>query len=374
MNDEAPRQALEQRLTAAYADTARRLVPDSLSAPGLPGGRVAPDYRPPAPTGLLAWRVPVIAAAAVVALTIAGIVLAGTASQRPHSAATGPTSTVLSYRADSAITSSVLQAAADIFRSRLTDLGVDHPDVHLVGTSEISVSIPSGLSVDPTQLGATGMLEFRPTILDPIPAQRQQNPPAATPATPVAGPTRATDPWKTLGFPPPDNGAAYDALTPSQKAAVRTAMDRWDCTTRPTAQDEPALPIIACSQDLTAKYLLGPAIISGHDIESASVAPANLHPSLLTTSVNVSLAPAGRERWAEYTAQHNATLHPGDTANVVGFVLDESVIQAPIVSATITGANELQGNFNQTTARTLAATLTAGPLPATFNLTTRTHT
>ena len=123
-----------------------------------------------------------------------------------------------------------------------------------------------------------------------------------------------------------------------------------------TAVDRPNDYIASCSQDGTVKYLLGPAVVEGTQITSASAG------TLSTTNewvVNVEFNSAGSSKWATYTA--------ANVGNSVAVTLDGRVVSAPRINGAIPGGStQITGSFNQATATELANQLKYGALPLSF--------
>lgn len=372
MITDAPLSELEQRLVTTFADAARRSIPD-----GDPPPLRLPDHATPARTSgrqLRPWLAPGIAAAAIAALTIGALTLTAELRRQPSTPSSGVTaSTVITYRAARPLSASAMQHARDVIDSRLAHLGVVHPDARVLGSNEITAALPAGLDVDSVQLGAIGILEFRPSILQSI-AVRSNHAPSPSATARPDGEAQVVNQWKQLGFAPPANANAYEALTAAQRSAVLELVNRWDCSnTKITPLDLPDSPIIACSQDGATKYLLGAAVVQPADIKAVVAQSPNNHPGQFGWSIEIGLTTAGKSRWTDYTASHNEAVHHADVANVVGYTIDGVVAEAATVSTTITDSTSISGAYNQATATTVAAILSSGPLPATFDLVNSQH-
>jgi preprotein translocase subunit SecD len=137
---------------------------------------------------------------------------------------------------------------------------------------------------------------------------------------------------------------AFSALTCDSKNPG-TAVDR--------SQDY----IASCSQDGSTKYLLGPAVIEGTQITSASAG------TLSTTGewvVNVDFNSKGTSTWATYTA--------ANVGNQVAVTLDGRVVSAPRINGAIPGGStQITGSFTQNSATELANELKYGALPLSFS-------
>jgi preprotein translocase subunit SecD len=209
---------------------------------------------------------------------------------------------------------------------------------------------------------------------------------ATTAAAPTATPT-ATPPATPAGAPPaaansPCWGQTHQQvakqapLTTAQQSALIRECISLRQSTNTTAQnaaltalncgtnysdpllgaDDPTKPLVACSQDGTAKYLLGPSFLDGTQITSAT---SGLDPNSAGYDVNVTLKQPGAGIWAKYTA--------ANVGKQAAFVLDTQVVSAPTIQGAIPGGNtQITGNFTQQTAADLANTLRYGSLPLAF--------
>lgn len=352
MSGPTDRRDLETRLVAALADTARRNLPDATPAPA---------FRPDGTPGRIrTWTVPVLAAAVVVALTVSALVL--THHWRLSSAPpAGPTSgSLVTLKARTAgLSAPELDQARRIIGARATALGARNADVRIAGPDQITAFLPGVPAARAGGLGVVDALQFRPLIAAPIPVSAT----SPTPSSPSQAP-RVVDQWKSLGFPPPKDVAAYLALNQIQQQAVQAVLNGWDCADLPV--DSAAAPIVACDQNRTTKYLLGAAVVSGNDVRSAVASAPTV--AGVPWQVIVDLTTDGQQRWTGYTSQHNESDHPGQLANQVATTLDGTVAVVSTVQSTIAGSTSIDGSFDQHAATALAANLGAGILPAPFDI------
>ncbi|MFZ0873826.1 MAG: protein translocase subunit SecD, partial [Pseudonocardiaceae bacterium] len=121
--------------------------------------------------------------------------------------------------------------------------------------------------------------------------------------------------------------------------------------------DDPNLPLVACDQHHTAKYLLAPAFMSGEQIASASAGP---NPSGPGYEVQLRFKHQGEDIWSQYTANN--------VGKQSAFALDGEVVSAPqIISAIPPGQpTSITGSFTQAEAQNLANVLKYGSLPLSF--------
>ncbi|OBB85885.1 protein translocase subunit SecD, partial [Mycobacterium sp. 852002-30065_SCH5024008] len=123
--------------------------------------------------------------------------------------------------------------------------------------------------------------------------------------------------------------------------------------------DDPNLPLVTCSTDHKAAYLLAPSIISGDQIQDAT---SGMNQRGIGYVVDVQFKPAAANTWADFTAAHIGT----QTA----FTLDSQVVSAPMIQEAIPGGRtQITGGdppFTAATAKQLANVLKYGSLPLSF--------
>jgi preprotein translocase subunit SecD len=182
----------------------------------------------------------------------------------------------------------------------------------------------------------------------------------ATTGTPASGTSAAAPAWP----------AGSDPANPTQPAGTdQTAWTTWETaatTALPTLScanlepyrglDDPSKPLIACSDTGDAIYLLGPTLIAGTQVSTASSGQSQQGAGWV---VNLSFKSEGYSTWASYTASHTGTL--------TAMTLDGQVISAPRISGPITTTTtEISGSFTQASAAALANSLKFGSLPLAF--------
>jgi preprotein translocase subunit SecD len=304
-----------------------------------------------------------------------------------------------------------LKQAQQIIETRVNGLGVSGSEVVIDGDNLV-ITVPGDDSSQARTLGQTARLFIRPVVGSVAPSAGQATPgspqtptdpavpadpaTAVDPAAPAAPQSRvfpAQDPTTVDPTPAPTTGApasdapATDAPTSSDPAddaslsdadraaqeiadakALRQsedqqiqqlAMQSLDCNAAdPLAgNDDPALPLVACSTDGTAVYLLGPTIIDGQQIADATSGFDNQQAQF---QVSLTFDSEGSNTWAQFTA--------ANLQKQAAFVLDSKVISAPVIQgATPAGsATSITGNFNAQSASELANTLKYGSLPLSF--------
>ncbi|SDO56176.1 protein translocase subunit SecD [Geodermatophilus sp. DSM 45219] len=271
-----------------------------------------------------------------------------------------------------------LELARQIIEQRVNGLGVAEAEVVTEGDDNIVISVPGDDGEQARELGATAQLRFRPVVQGPEPAApaAEEAPAAETPAAetpaaeaPAAGGTAApSDPAAEPAAPSEpaaaSDGAAADPAIPDpdappvtqEEAAAEYAALTCDPEDTAPEVDRPDSFVAACSEDGTAKYLLGPAIIEGTQVTDASAGTQQ------ATGEWVVLLDFNNEAeavWAGYTA--------ANVGSNVAFTLDGRVISAPTIQGAITSnPTTITGQFDQEGAEELANQLRYGALPLTF--------
>jgi preprotein translocase subunit SecD len=211
----------------------------------------------------------------------------------------------------------------------------------------------------------------------PFPAQDPTAPadpttPAATtapadstaPSAPVDGQSAGTEPGdapaESTAGETADAIAAAKALRQSTDPSIQQqAMATIDCNAPDPLQgnDDPALPLVTCSSDGTAVYVLEPSIIDGQQIADAS---SQFDTQQSRNVVSLSFDTSGGDTWAQFTS--------ANIGKQAAFTLDSKVVSAPVIQgATPSGsATQITGNFTADSARELANTLKYGSLPLSF--------
>ncbi|MFD6676124.1 protein translocase subunit SecD [Rhodococcus zopfii] len=305
-----------------------------------------------------------------------------------------------------------LRQAQQIIETRVNGLGVSGSEV-VVDGDNLVITVPGDDSAQAKTLGQTARLYIRPVIGGPIASANTaaQNPEAQTPETqtpetqtpaevvpgepapanpePQGRPFPAQEPTDTPvapvptgtpettapGNPAPEAPAEGD-LDPQEQAAADIAAAKalrqsedpatqqqaamsLDCSVAdPLAgNDDPALPLVACSTDGTSVYLLGPSIIDGQQITDAT---AGFNSQQSRYEVSLTFDSEGSNTWAQFTA--------ANIGQQAAFTLDSKVVSAPVIQgATPAGsATSITGNFTNTQATELANTLKYGSLPLSF--------
>ena len=296
-----------------------------------------------------------------------------------------------------------LKQAQEIIETRVNGLGVSGSEV-VVDGDNLVITVPGDDSAQARSLGQTARLYIRPVTGSIDVATRDANrtatpeaPAAETPATdapapeapadgtqtPQNRPFLAQDPTTPEATPAPqtttpaptgdapsdgtDEGdaaaaeiAAARALRQSSDPTVQQqAVANLDCSVADPLRgnDDPTLPLVACSQDGLNIYLLGPSIIDGQEIADAS---SVFNSQQSRHEISLSFKTTGSNTWAEFTS--------ANIGKQAAFTLDSKVVRAPTIQgATPAGsATSITGSFTAESAKELANTLKYGSLPLSF--------
>jgi preprotein translocase subunit SecD len=145
-----------------------------------------------------------------------------------------------------------------------------------------------------------------------------------------------------------------------------------DCTNkknRTGGQQKPSdEPVVSCSEDGQAKYILGPVELSGDHLADANAGYAAGANGVQTNNpaVNLSFDATGREIFKQITSDITGKQQP---YNQFAIELDGLVLSAPSSDVVITDGNaQITGNFSLDEAQTLADQLKNGSLPVSFQV------
>ena len=232
--------------------------------------------------------------------------------------------------------------------------------------------VPQGTEpVPPEASNQPPATEGAPAPVAPQSLQPPPDEPTAEPTPPPAPPAPAapsTRPSPPVGAAPADSAdpevaeqirQARARLQSEDPAVQRQALVALNCAAANPLRgnDDPNLPLVTCDQDGTARYLLGPAFMSGEQVSNAS---SGLNPEGTGFEVRLNLTRQGEDIWAPYTANH-----VGEQA---AFVLDTEVVSAPQINGPIPPGQQtsITGSFTQVEAKNLADVLKYGSLPLSF--------
>lgn len=303
------------------------------------------------------WLPPAAAAAAV--LLLAGIIVAVVRTSTDHAVPPGAPHGV---RVTCVPTSS--RSATDddrALRARMEKLA-EHGGMFM-GDRMVTITVPGADRKAVSGLCASHSLEFRPLV-----------------APTVLGSTSSGTSVSMSGLPKSDD--AYDRLTATQKSDVTAMLRSAPCT--PTSSTSVDGPTVACVVEQAAGgrlvALLGPAVVTQSDVVAATVVPPSTEGGVLDWTVAVTLDEVAAHNWATYTARHHSSVATGASsrncatsttpcADFVAVVYDGQVISLPQTVAAIAGGmTQISGGFDEKSARSLAAALSAAPLPVPLRL------
>ncbi len=357
---------------------------------------------------------------AMVAL-IAGMFISGTSTPRLGIDLAGGTSFTLQARnmpgKPNAINETNMKTAAGIMERRVNGLGVSEAEVQTQGTNHIVVNIPKGTDAKQArqQVGTTAQLGFRPVLTTtagtktpsatPTPSpsassgkkddgkkgddkkdgDKADGKPSATPSASNTTQGRAvtsalkkgpSDPpsvsgspsAKPSGSPSPQPSTGADEIP----AALQKQLADLDCSTdklrsqagEKAANTKPTDPVVACKDDGSQKYVLGPVGVEGTDVKDASAVFDSQGGQ--GWIVQMDFTGAGGKKFADITGKLAAKAQP---QNQFAIVLDGAVVSDPRVSQQLNGGSAtISGGFTQQTAEDLANMLSYGALPLSFKI------
>ena len=320
----------------------------------------------------------------------------------------------------STVSSSQLNQARDILVQRVDANGVAGAEVTTRGGRNIVVSMPgqpdrttedairksSQMRFRPVLASAAGTTAPQPTGT-PSGTATGQPTGSATPTAPVPTATGATTSVAKSGLPqallnsttsPSATATATATATPKPTPTgtasptgggakpdkqsdlswvtddVAQQFQALDCAKEGALDkvvDDPAKPLVTCSDDGVEKFILGPVVVGGDQIDSAAAGYrplANGQPSS-EVEIQLSFKGEGTKAYAE-SSKRMVSLEP--PRNRMAATLDSRVIVAPQFNeAILNGQASITGGFTIEQARELADQLKFGALPMSFSLETR---
>ncbi len=325
------------------------------------------------------------------------------------------TLTAANVSGDGAIDPNSLQLAKTIIQQRVDSLGVGESEVTTAGDKQIIVTVPNVQQDELVrQVGQTAVLRFRPVYAvdqvapdptaDPTGETTQPSespttepstgssetanpqpsePAASAPAQPSAAATPAPEttatpkadqlPMPALPTAPPKPiGKACDnpdgAGTPADQAmdwtpteACQAAFAEFTCSS--SVSDVTDQGLLACSREGTEKYILGPTLIEGDQLTTAT---AGIPQNNVSWVVDLEFNSTGSTLFESAT---RTLATKSDPQNRFAIVLDGKSISAPSVNEAIPGGRaQITGSFNQKSATELANVLKYGALPLAFEV------
>jgi preprotein translocase subunit SecD len=226
----------------------------------------------------------------------------------------------------------------------------------------------------------------------PSPAHASPTPTPTPTPTGSATTAKTATPFKGLSFAVPKSEEEFNKLSSAQKQELQSRLATLDCTAdQPDGLAQRGEPLVACDSKQPGKatlaFLLGPVIVPGTEISSASANPPDFsgNGGSAEWTVSLSLKSSGSSAWAKYTGAHNTGGQNANSpitqcgpsgipcANYVAFTLDGAVISSPYNRDAINGqATQISGGFTESSATLLARELKYGALPLNFRPLTNT--
>jgi preprotein translocase subunit SecD len=309
------------------------------------------------------------------------------------------------------VTKDKLDQATEIIASRVSGSGVTEPEITTQGSDNIVIAVP-GVNADQIVklVGQTAELRFRQVLaIAAVTPPATSTPKPSTTSTPkattkpstkattkatakaTAKPKGSNDRYPDYAAPSatptpkasasasavPGASATPTASTPASSASdmaklIRTTtpsdadlakLDAFTCNKYDPSTDNPSTTLLSCDRDGTAKYLLGPAIVLGTEVGSAS---AGIPQNQATWGVQLDLKGDGVKKFGDATAILYTLDQP---LSQFAIVLDGRVISDPVVNGAIPGGEaSITGSFTQQSALDLANVLKYGALPLRFEV------
>ncbi len=330
----------------------------------------------------------------VIILALFGAIAAGvkwsTASWTPNLALDleGGTQIILTPVAENGekITSETTAQAIDVIRQRVDSSGVAEAEITSQSGGNIVVALPGHPSEETLKLVRTSaVMSFRPVLAIGNPTPTDTSTATPTPTASAAG----TDGAAAEPTPTPSASAEAPSDVPTKAApdspsdaayyitpAVQAEFDALDCTDPDNltggVNGDPDKAFVTCSQDGSAKYILGPIEIAGARISTAS-SGLNQLPSGGQGNewvVNIVFDNEGTTQFTDVTTRLQG-LASTPPQNQFAMVLDGLVISAPSLASGVIiadGKAEISGTFTRESAASLANQLNFGSLPLTFEV------
>ncbi len=318
-----------------------------------------------------------------------------------------------------AINKTNMDTAVGIIERRVNGLGVSEAEVQTQGDRNIIVNIPKGTNSKQAQeqVGTTAQLYFRPVLTvqasgpAPTPSGSAKPSGSATPkpgesaeggdkakggdkaedgdkpegeeatgteATPSASATtqgravtgaltKDPTPGASDKPKPSDSPAATPSADPAT-AKLQEEFTKLDCTDPKQRTDagkgaKATDSIVACGSNVPGsyeKYILGPAEVSGGDVDDAKGA---IDQQTGEWIVSMEFTSAGAKKFQTITGRLSQQQPP---MNQFAIVLDGEVVSAPSVRTALSKNAQISGSFTQQSAEDLGNILSYGALPLTF--------
>ncbi len=291
-----------------------------------------------------------------------------------------------------AVSNEQMEQARQIMAQRINAMGVAETEISVQGGTNIVVNVPGKID-DRTSdaLRRTATMSFRPVLYQGEPQSTAsdgggsdggglQKPDSFGPVVGAEQATKAGPAGSSPGS--SDTGGAASGTSDSGKpkpwsqewlaANLEREFTTLDCTDATARQDldvndRPDEAVVSCAPDGSAKYVLGPEVLTGESVKNASAGSESNQSGQATGhyAVNLEFDDRGGKVFGEMTA----ALFGGEGATQqFAIVLDSVVISAPQVQAPTSGSSSITGNFSSDQAQELASQLKFGALPLEFDV------
>ncbi len=301
-----------------------------------------------------------------------------------------------------AVTPDLITQARDIISQRVDASGFSGAEVATLGDTNIVVSVP-GVVDEATKnaIEKSSAMQFRPVLVAtagivlPTPSASGSVSPSGSSSTTGSAPAASSkaSPTKSTSASPSATPKATSSASPSPSPSASSATptdptsEEWvtqaladqlqalDCSKADALDglvDDIKKPLVTCSTDRTEKYILGPVVVAGDQIEDASAGYSTNSQGVTTSTVaiNLTFKSTGAQAYADIS---RTMVSLADPRNRLAATLDSRVIVAPRFNSVIPdGRAEITGGFTLAEAQALAKSLKFGALPLSFKLQTST--
>ena len=275
----------------------------------------------------------------------------------------GGTQIVLSAETDDGAAPSAeqLDQAASIIRQRVDASGVAEADITTEGGQNIVVQIPGEADAQTRErITSSAQLQFRAVLATNAASNTFVGDDGNQ--TPYSAPDPSLESTPTVA---PTDGSDLNWLTPKLQAEFLA----YDCANpeNNAANADETQPVVACDEQGTAKYLLGPVELDGTAIDDAV---SGRDPRSGAWLVQLTMNGDGADAFGKVSQRLNQNRIDGlSPRDQFAFVLDGVVISAPTMNGLILdGRPSISGSFTQESATTLADQLKYGALPLSFTV------
>ncbi|WP_068255952.1 protein translocase subunit SecD [Janibacter corallicola] len=354
----------------------------------------------------------------------------------------GGTQIILEPRSETGqVSQEELAQARDIIVQRIDSQGTTGAEVTTQGDSNIVIAMPGTPTKEQEEaIAASSQMQFRPVLASAAGKQPQSNPgksgksgsqdgtsgsqdktskrssDADSASRDQARPaeTSATSPGPKGEDEEPKPAKSSDSQSDSKKSSKKSQQPKppggqsgWQPTGKPkNAMDpnnvseklwqefqdldckkgveedraQPDEAIIACSKDGAMKYILGPTVVNGTEIDDATAGYAVGPQGQQTNNpeIQLSLTSEGREDYKNISEKmvgaqslSPAGANPPASYNALAVTLDSQVLMAPGFNEVIPNGKASISGFQIDEARSLAKSLKFGALPLSFDLQSR---